>query len=384
MKNILFVHQSSELYGSDKMLLLLVSEFKLKEINPIVVLPDKGPLEHILKSQDIEVVLTPVFKISRNMFGIKNICSLPFQVLSSLKTIDIAVRSRKIDLVYSNTLAVLLGFVYANRRKIKHIWHVHEIVKNPFIVKNIYQKLISLKTNDIVIYNSHATKVFWELQNAYKKSFVVWNGMKKEHEAIKTDVIIAVRKNVFVAEPNDVVIALVGRINKWKGQQLLLEAFKRCVNNTNSIKLIFVGSSPPNQEIYVSELQEKIVRSDLKDKVKIISFQNNIWPIWEAIDIAVVPSVLPEPFGIVTLEAMLCSKPVIASNHGGLSEIVVDDETGLLFEPNNIESLELALKTLINNKTKRDLMGKNGYDRATTLFTAESYVDKIEKICLGI
>jgi len=62
--------------------------------------------------------------------------------------------------------------------------------------------------------------------------------------------------------------------------------------------------------------------------VSIIPFQKEISKFWQSIDIAVVPSIEPEPFGLVAVEAMLANKPVIASNHGGLTEIIINNYNG--------------------------------------------------------
>lgn len=74
---------------------------------------------------------------------------------------------------------------------------------------------------------------------------------------------------------------------------------------------------------------------------------------------AVVPSTEPEPFGMVAIEAMLASKPVVAANHSGLTEIVIHNETGFLVELNNIIALKEALEKLINNPELRISFGKN-------------------------
>lgn len=384
MKNILFIHQSTELYGSNKTLLLLVIEFKKKDIIPIVVLPNRGPLSVILEENGIEIIIAPVFKISRKMFGIKNLCSLPYQIFSSIKLIDNAIKHKKIELVYSNTLAVLIGIIYAKKRSLKHVWHIHEIIEKPFYVKAIFLKFLGLKANHKIIYNSNTTRLFWENESNREKNKVVLNGLSKEAHLITAAGVKAVREQLFDQKPEEIIIALVGRINRWKGHALLFEAFRNILEKSHSVKLIFVGSAPPNQETHIKDIQEKIRKYKLEDHVKLIPFQNNIWNIWESIDIAVIPSSEPEPFGLVTVEAMLCNKPVIAANHGGTTEIVVHNETGLLFEPKNVDMLQSYLEDLIVNKEKRDLMGKKGYERAIQHFTLKRYVDEIEEICLNM
>lgn len=386
MKNILFVHQSAELYGSDKALLLLVSRFKEKNFNPIVVLPAKGPLYDKLEETGIKIIVTPVMKLSRKMFTPKNLINFPFQIKSSTRYIDRQLEGLKIDLVYSNTLAVLLGLTYSKKKRLKHIWHVHEIIKKPDIVRTIFKYLLKLKTNTAIIYNSFATKSFWEGDVTRQQSHVVWNGLEYDQEQSNASAsrINEIRSGLFKAHSDDVVIALIGRISHLKGQQLLLEAFNKLQPKYGSLKLVYVGSTPPNQEIHLTKLNEKIKEYHLGEKAIILPFQNNISEIWAAVDIALVPSTQPESFGLVALEAMLAKKPVIASNHGGITEIVVDNVTGLLFEPGSVSQLQHALEGLINDKAKRQLMGQKGYERAITEFTLQKYVDGIEKICLAV
>lgn len=384
MKNVLFIHQSTELYGSNKTLLLLVTGFKEKGINPLVVLPHKGPLSVILEEKGITVIIAPVFKISRTMFGIRNLFSLMSTVRNSMHIIDQATRDLKIDLVYSNTLAVLMGVLYAKKKRLKHVWHVHEIVAKPFFVKYIFQKFLGLRANHVIIYNSQTTRDFWENRANKPKNKVVLNGISRENHLISDEHIQIIKSELFDLKPGEITIALVGRINRWKGHVFLLNSFRELLQKHPHIKLIFVGSPPINQEKYIHHLEREIARHRLQEQVRLIPFQDNIWNIWEAIDIAVVPSTEPEPFGLVTVEAMLCRKPVIASNHGGTTEIVLHDETGLLFEPNNSAMLVSCLEEVLTNKARREQMGEKGYERAMKFFTRERYVTEIESVCLDL
>lgn len=385
MKNILFIHQSAELYGSDKTLLVLVVDFKKRGINPIVVLPELGPLYDCLVQEGIHTLVLPVLKVSRKMFSVKGVLAFPFQISKAINGLDSALKDMHIDLVYSNTLAVLLGFFYAQKRKCKHIWHIHEIIRNPTLVRIVFSFLIQSKTNSKIIYNSIATKQFWEKTKTQTNHIVVWNGLKKPLQNLWSETELNLfRQQTFNAQSDDIIIGLVGRINKWKGQKLLLEAFAEIATKYANIKLVYVGSCPPNQEIYVAELEKLIKAHNLNNRVIILPFQKNIWQIWQTIDIAVVPSTEPEPFGLVAIEAMFSQKPVIAAAHGGLVEIIEDDVTGILFEPNNQSQLVNALIKLIEDKTLRKQFGLAGYQKALAQFTEEQYVRKLENICLNI
>ena len=92
------------------------------------------------------------------------------------------------------------------------------------------------------------------------------------------------------------------------------------------------------------------------------------------------PSYEPEPFGLVAIESMLAHKPVIGANHGGLMEIIVDQETGYLIEPNHQQKLAKAILTLTENKNLREQYGDNGYQRVIENFSIQKYTSELEEI----
>ncbi|MDI1254747.1 MAG: glycosyltransferase family 4 protein [Flavobacterium sp.] len=384
MINILFIHQSAELYGSDKTLLLLLKHLDRAKFNPVVVLPSEGPLQIELQKHDIKVVVAPVLKLYRKIFTPKNIFLFFKEIKKAFSILDNLNNEYHFDIIYSNTLAVLLGMIYAKKRKIKHIWHVHEIIASPKIFKKSFSKLLSLDSTTKIVYNSIATQHFWNVSNTIKnKSKVIWNGLEIDENFISEQEKYSIRKNLLHAD-EEIVIALIGRISRWKGQQLLLKTFYELSKNFKNIKLLFVGSVPPNQEIFLENLKNNIEALALSEKVIILPFQQQIAKIWQSIDIAVVPSIEPEPFGLVAVEAMLAKKPVVASDHGGLSEIIINDETGFLVEPNNETALYEAICKLIANPEMRNSFGEKGFKRAVNEFGVENYTAQFENLFIEI
>lgn len=383
MKSILFIHQSAELYGSDKTILMFISSLDKTKYNPIVVLPFDGPLTREFEKNQIKVVIAPVLKLYRKMFTPKNLLLFFKEYREGMRALNQLHKEHNFQLVYSHTLAALIGILFARKNHIKHLWHVQEILARPKIINKSFRMLLGLQANHKAVYDSKATMNFWiadEPALAAKSDFV-WNGLDVNDKPIHTAYEIEnVRKNYFACSGNETIIGLVGRINSWKGQPLLLDAFSQIAANNPDARLVFIGSAPINQDFFVDDLNASIKALNLTDKVRIIPFQQNIWQFWDALDIAVVPSTEPEPFGMVAIEAMLAKKPVIAANHGGLTEIVVPGETGLLFEPGNSQSLAKSLQTLLDDATLRTRFGESGYKRACANFSLESHVKKFEHI----
>lgn len=378
MKKALFIHQSSELYGSDKTLLMLIKALNDgSHISPIVVLPNEGRLATILRELRIKVIITPVIKLSRGMFKTKNILKIPVELFQSVRVINKELKGESIKLVYSNTLAVLLGGVYAKIRGVPHIWHVHEIIEHPRLVAYAYPILVNVLSRK-VIFNSFAAQN--NLCKGHKrlqlKSSVVWNGINRDQPFTEEEKINDLKRKHQI-NSSAVIIGLVGRISRWKGHELLLKTFKEINKSNPYTELIFIGSPPTNQEIFEEKLKEKIKLWGLSNKCKIIPFQDKIWEIYDMLDVVVVPSTEPEPFGLVALEGMLSKKPVIASNHGGIVEIIDNNKSGLLFKANDKKDLKRCLMRVLDNDKLRNQMGIAGKERADKFFTAKAHVAKI-------
>lgn len=383
MKSILFIHQSAELYGSDKTILMFISSLDKQKYLPIVIIPFDGPLKREFEKNNIKVIIAPVLKLYRKMFTPRGVIKFFREYKQGLSILKRLHEKYNFEIVYSHTLASLIGIVFARKFKIKHLWHVQEIIAKPEIFNKGFIKLLSIKSNNIAVFDSKTTMEFWIKNNPVlaAKSEFVCNGLDVSQKPLPDAISIQhIRNNFFKVERDELVIALVGRINSWKGQLLLLEAFQSLAEKYTYTKLIFIGAAPPNQEFFETNLKAKILEFQLEKRVIIIPFQENIWQFWDAVDIAVVPSTEPEPFGMVAIEAMISKKPVVAANHGGLTETVVHDHNGLLFEPNNIEALAEALEILILDEKKRKVSGENGYHRTIEHFSLEKHTEKFETI----
>ena len=172
--------------------------------------------------------------------------------------------------------------------------------------------------------------------------------------------------------------SLVGRINRLKGQRILIDAATELWNeNVRNIKFLIVGGVYAGQEHFRNNLMELIASSPAKINIHVFDFTENVWTIWDASDISVVPSTEPESFGLVALEAMLSRKPVIASNHGGITEVVKDGVTGFLVRPGDSSALADSIRLLISDKKLSKAMGDAGYERAMNCFSLSAHVKKM-------
>jgi glycosyltransferase involved in cell wall biosynthesis len=375
---ILFVHASSDLYGSDKVLLDLLLNLDQNRFKPIVILPGKGPLFDSIQHAGIEVHDLTLARIARSGFSPAGIVTLVVNIIVSLIAISKVVAGRKIDIIHSNTLAVVSGALWALCSNAKHLWHVHEIIEHPDIINTYYPRLVNLLSCKVVA-NSAATRE-WLVSRSpglRSKTITILNGLcHKEMVAIPE---ISRIRSFCTTSDGEVVVALVGRINRLKGHKILVDALEiLAAKGIRGIRALIVGSPPPGQEHFKTDLCTYIHESSVAGMITLMDFTADIWPVWAACDIAVVPSTEPESFGMVAIEAMSAHKPVIASNHGGLVEIVEDGITGLLVPPQDAGALAVALESLVSDPVRRKEMGERGFQRQKEFFSLEAYTTAFE------
>lgn len=377
MRTVVFFHQAADLYGSDKVLLNLALELKSSSYTPIVFVPWDGPLVAELVRFGIETHIITLVRISRALFSFKGLISLPLNLAQSLIAVSRILHGRKIDLVHSNTLAVFSGAIWAKLYGIPHLWHVHEILLSPAIVRKGLPVLLRLLAGRIVC-NSEMTKkwILDEQPKLGKRTSTIWNGIERK---ISPDVaeISQIHRTLDSEYKKKIVVVLAGRINHWKGHLLLVEAATLLWHRGYThVCYVIVGGVYAHQMHFIEQLKKSISESPAHASFKLLDFTDNIWDVWDACDIAVVPSTEPEPFGMVAIEAMAAGKPVIAAAHGGLLDIVVNDVTGLLVKPRDAESLSNAIASLADDAALRDMMGQAGQRRQLALFSLSSQVAK--------
>jgi glycosyltransferase involved in cell wall biosynthesis len=368
--NVLFVHQAAELYGSDRVLLALVDKMQQGgSVRPIVVLPESGPLFDELAALGVEVHVRRLAKVQRSAFSLAGMVDLLRRARWAVGELDSVVAGRPVAAVHSNTIAVLSGAVWARVRHVRHVWHIHEIVLKPRPVAVALAWLVYLCSDRVACISKMVRdNLVRQCPRIAPLCVVIANGIECPARDI-TAARRAWREQQGLA-PHDVVVGLVGRINAWKGQAVLVNAAQKVLSAQPgaALRVVIVGSVARGQDALLTQLQAQIAAAGLQRHVRLIGFTPDVWPIWCGIDVAIVPSTDPEPFGMVALEAMCAGRPVVASAHGGLVDIVVHGQTGYLFEPGNADELAACISRLAASSELRDEFGASGRARALLQF----------------
>ena len=285
------------------------------------------------------------------------------------------IRVNSIDIVYSNTASVLVGALVARECKVKHVWHLHEIIQKPVM----FSKMVGLLLNnysDKIIVVSDEVKKHWALHVNPEKMLTIHNGLNYSDYLAAP----AMLKTELGLSEAQVLIGMIGRVNQWKGQSYFLEIIERLAPKYPTARFLFVGNAYPGNEHLDDELNAKISKEPFAGCVYNLGFRTDIPMIMASLDIFVLPSILPDPLPTVVLEAMASARPVVATRHGGALEMVDAPSTGVLIPWDDAVMAESIIAALIDDAGLRTRMGKAGKERVQRDFSLQQYELNIVKV----
>ncbi len=362
MNNILFINPTSRIGGAEKSLLQILNGLDRKRFNPIVLLPSSGPLPDELKLMGIKVVFAP-----RPIIEAHSMIEIPI----ALFWLNLLVKKYRISLVHSNSkFSSRLPALYAGYSRKNAVLHWRDF---------------SLWPDEKRYINKYQDRlVFFAISNAVR-DFLIENGIDPMHIRIIYDGAAPSFYQLPLPSshtPHPLKLAITGRIDNWKGHEYLIEALGMLKDLPVEL-LVFGEFHKVNDPGYLDKLKGRIDSLGIADRVKFLGFQKDPAGSLAGVDVVCVPSLF-EPFGMVAVEAMAAGRPVIASNTGGLKDIIVDGLTGFLIEPKDPRIIAEKINLLYTDPGLREKMGKAGRERARSNFSITEQIRNIEEIYDGI
>ena len=366
--HILCVHQGAELYGSDRSFLQCVGAIRegWPDADMRVVLAADGPLRpHLeLVADRVETRALGVLRLANPVQTlVQSTAGLPY--FAGRAAADI----RGADLAYINTTVISDYMVAARLFPSKCVVHVREIPKPR--ARPVISRLLRWSRAG-VIFNSQATAHAFDLPQTQRQA-VIYNGVATAHDPSPPHI-----ANGFSAT-RPLRLALLGRINDWKGQDLLVEALGRLSPADRVlVRARIVGSAYLDRPKPIEQLRAQIAAAGLDKIVTHEPFCDDPTQVYRWADVCVVPSRLPEPFGRVAIEAMAEARPVIASAHGGPLEIIEKGTTGWLFKPNDAADLAAVVRSILNDPGSIAVRGRAAEARFETAFSSAILAQRLQ------
>ena len=363
MKTILFVSNFGTLGGGGEVSLYeLIRTLDSSQFRCVVVCPEKGEFYSQVESLGIpvQVAKMPSFK-GPGLF------SLP----SSVRRFLALIRQRGVEIIHANgSRCMIYAGLVGRLARLPVIWHLRVAEKDP-----VLDPFLAVLATRIVV-NSRAVSQRLSLPWFSRKVNVVHNGvdLREFSSDLEGDRI----RQEFSIPGEEKVVTIVGRLDEWKGHRFFLEAAQKVVTHLNASKFLVVGDG-----VLRNELEALSRELDIVNNVIFCGHRTDILEILAASDILVSAS-LAEGFGRVVIEAMAMAKPVVGTRVGGVPEIVIDGETGILVEPASSEGLARAIRSLLPDSERSREMGLAGLNRVRDCFSIEKHTREIEEIYKSI
>jgi glycosyltransferase involved in cell wall biosynthesis len=366
----LFVDHSGVMGGAEHSLVDIIPAFAP---HARVLLLGEGPFRDELERRGIPVEVDALGASAavRKSGGLPSMAAV-LDVIRAARRL--ARRARDFDIIYANSqkafvVSAIAGWISGRRV----VWHLRDMLGPPhFSGPNVRIAVwVANRHAAVVIANSRATAdAFVAAGGRATLVQVVHNGIDAApFDAISDAAAGKLRREVGVHEGMPLVVH-VGRFHPWKGQQVLLRALAL----EPRAQAWIVGAPLFGEEAFAAELRTLATSLGLDTRVRFLGLRDDVPALLKAADIVVHSSVYPEPFGRVVVEGMLAGRPVIAAEAGGVTEILRNEETGLLVSPDDPRALGGAITRLIDDPKLAAAIAGRGTTHARREFTREAMV----------
>ena len=327
-----------------------------------------GELLKFIKKDKVKVIRLPVH--SKN----------PIIMFINFIIIFFIILIYNIDIVHARSRAPAWSCLWAcflSRKKFVTTFHGTynfsnklKLFYNSVMVRS---KLIITGSNFIFNHINENYKKYLNPQK--KKLMVIFRGINLEYFNSKNT--SEIKANALAqswnVNKNNFIILLPGRLTRWKGQEMFIEALNLIIKNhsKNNFHAIILGSDQ-GRNVYSKKISLLVERYRLSRKITFIKNCREMPLAYKIADIAISSSIEPEAFGRVAVEAQAMGKPIVASSIGGSKETIVNNKSGLLYKPADARELARIINKLMEmDKESLNLMGEEGRKNVEKKFNVD-------------
>jgi len=334
--NILYLIKTMDVGGAEKFTLNLCKYFSAK-VKKIVVYSSGGIFVKQLEKINIEHI-----KSERANSG---------NLLKIRSEISKIISHGNFDIIHSQHRIFLPILKTINTGTAKIIYTANNFFDD------IYQKLLFA---DLAVAISPSIQ-----NNLFKTTFLSKDKIRRVNYGVEIN-------RPHNKENGKFVLGFIGRLIKEKGINQLVEAIKKI--NQNNVELIICGDGPEKNDIY------NIVNHIPENKIQLLEPLINIDTVYDKIDALILPTSLNEGLPISILEALIKKKIVISTNSGAITDVVVDNETGLILENNSPKCILEKITWILNNKREIELIKEKGYQKVKTEYSMKAMLEGYERL----
>lgn len=378
MNRVLFVDQFAGMGGGQRILHDIVHFFACEDIECAVALPHSGQFTEILQSEGVPTFTYSLFELKAGPKRLGESIGYFKDISRCRDSLEAVIAEFEPDLVFCNgprcTLPTVLA---ASRTRVPVICAVHLIFsgKERMLLNWCFNRNI---VRAITFCSALAADPFKGV--VQRKAALVGNWVSPHFlVAPRTDH----AKELFGFESQAIVVGVVGRISKNKGQALFLEALLPLLDEAPHLHLAIAGSADHEDPVEEERLGELVKAHPNAARVHMFGHISNSMALMDALDILVIPSLWEEPFGLVAVEGMARRLPIVATRSGELCHIVRSGESGFLVEK-NASDIRHAVHYLLNHPIRAKEMGDIGQQIAATAYGPQPRLEALLQLSRSV
>jgi glycosyltransferase involved in cell wall biosynthesis len=364
-RQILHVHGMESIGGAEQDLLLLLRRLDPTQWSPMVACPPQGEFRNRLEALGIPVV---------------PITLPPWRKVSSWVHRQRAVRD----------FSRLLGICRPHLIHVNDLWWVPHTIRaverlTPRVIPVVAHVRQHLVPKKVRVYGldraDRVVAVSRRVQTALEEGGVSPHRVSMVYSGVDMTACSATVDGTSVRMKHEIpsdasLIGTVANLLPIKGYESMIRALPSIRRHVPAVHYLVVGGGA---HAYEQQLRALCAEQQVADIVHFVGFQDPVWPYIASMDVYVQPS-QDEALGIAAIEAMAMDKAVVATRVGGLSEVVVDGETGFLVEPGDVSALSESVVGLFRDPVRREAMGHGGRRRVSEHFDIEKTLRAINEV----
>jgi glycosyltransferase involved in cell wall biosynthesis len=372
---ILFYNHTGIVSGAEKMLLLSLRHLPRDTYDLMVMCPEEGSLLAEASSLGVPALPVPAIQ-ARFTYNPLRLAGYLVSIGRALGKLRRSVQSLAPDILHANTVrAGIVATIATLGKNIPVIWHTHDILPgHPLTILIRFLAQSSSRIQLVACSEAAACSMRLTICSRVPVT-VIHNGVDTDKFRSNPAVRAAKREELGLGS-SVLAIGIVGQVTRRKGQLGLIRAFAEVHAAIPDAVLMVVGSPMFNKDHeYFRELKQEVHCLHLEEKVRFLGQRADIPALMQSFDVVVLNSDV-EPFALVLAEAMMAGKAVIATDSGGVPEIIQDGRNGELVKVGNQQALAAALLRLARDPSRREQYGREATHTIQTTFTKEQYIAK--------